>query len=452
MSVTVTLLGGVGEFGRNCLLLDDEELGAAIVIDCGLKITDGGANADGEPSARVVELPDLSALVAVKRRLAGYVITHGHDDHIGGLPEAMALCPAPVFATRFTRERVRQRFKRAGKASPELMAVDPGKTRLVGPFLVEWVAVSHSIPDASAVLVHTSEGVVIHSGDFRVDEEPLLGLPTDMERLEKAGDDGVALLLSDSTGATLPGDNPGEKSVRAPLGAALDDVSGRIVVATFSTHVQRLQLVVDLAKERGRRVIAVGRGMRDMMNAARQQNLLRSDGTVMPEGEMWAVPPSRLLLLATGTQGEPGSALFRLAYGHYPRMTLSEGDRVVLSARTIPGNEGVVDAMRQKLEEAGVSVLGGDEGRHVSGHGHSGDLARLLAATRPARFVALHGEPRMLEAHRGLARESGVSEDGILLARNGDRFCLVDGEARVLPRASLSSPAAPPTEPSPDGA
>ncbi len=434
MSVVITPLGGVGEFGRNCLLLDDEELGAAVVIDCGLKVSDDGANADGEPGARVIELPDFAPLLAVKGRLAGYVITHGHDDHVGGLPEAMALCPAPVFATRFTRERVRQRFKRAGRPSPELMATDAGSSRKVGPFLVEWIAVSHSIPDASAVLLHTSAGVVLHSGDFRVDEDPLLGPPTDMERLARAGDDGVALLCGDSTGATLPGDNAGERSVREPLAAALDDVGGRIVVTTFSAHIQRLQLVIDLAKERGRRVIPVGRGMRDSLNAARQHGLLQSDGTLMPEGELWAVPPSRLVMLATGSQGEPGSALFRLAYGHYARATLEPGDRVVFSSRTIPGNEDVVSAMKRALLEAGVSVKDGDEGRHVSGHGHAGDLRRLLEATRPRRFLALHGEERHLEAHRALARASGVSDDGILRARNGDRVRLVEGAAHVVSR------------------
>lgn len=424
MSVEVTLLGGVGEFGRNCLLLDDPERGAALVIDCGLKVVDGGANADGAPAARAVELPDLAPLERARERLAGYVITHGHDDHIGGLPQAMKVAPAPVYATRFTRERVRLRFRRAGAGSPELMAVDAGGTRRVGPFVVEWIAVSHSIPDAAAVLVETSAGRVLHSGDFRVDEDPLLGPPTDLARLTRLGDEGVALLCADSTGATTPGDNAGERSVRAPLAEALDGVDGRVLVATFSTHIQRLQLVLDLARERGRRVLPVGRGMREMMNAARQHNLLRDAGVVLPEGALHSLPPSRVLLLATGTQGEPGSALSRIAHGHHPRVTLGAGDRVVFSSRTIPGNEAPVLAMRQKLEEAGVSVLDGDEGRHVSGHGHAGDLARLLAATRPARFLALHGEERHLEAHRALARASGVDDDGILRARNGDTVVL----------------------------
>lgn len=444
MSVEITLLGGVGEFGRNCLLLDDLERGAAVVIDCGIKIIDGGPNADGEPNARAVELPDFTPLLRVKDRLVGYVITHGHDDHIGGLPEAMALCPAPVFATRFTRERVRLRFRRQGAPSPELMAVDPGGTRQVGPFLVEWIGISHSIPDATAVLVSTSAGAVLHSGDFRVDEEPPFGPPTDMARLIRAGDEGIALLCADSTGATLPGDNPGEGSVRAPLAAALEDVPGRVLVTTFSTHIGRLQLLLDLADELGRRVIPVGRGMREMMNAARQQNLLRSaEGLVVPEGELHSLPPWRTLLVATGSQGEPGSALSRIAFGQHPRVTLGAGDRVVFSARTIPGNEEPVLAMRQKLEEAGVSVLDGDEGRHVSGHGHAGDLARLLAATRPSRFLALHGEERHLEAHRALARASGIEDERIVIARNGDRVRLVEGRAQVLPREGDGSERAP---------
>lgn len=435
MTVEITLLGGVGEFGRNCLLLDDEELGAAVVIDCGLKVVDGGANADGEQGARVVELPDLEALRKVRDRLVGYVITHGHDDHIGGLPEAMGLCPAPVFATRFTRERIRQRFRRAGKPSPELMAVDAEMRRHVGPFLVEWVHVSHSIPDATAVLVHTSEGVVVHSGDFRVDEDPLLGPPTDMAALTRAGDEGIALLMSDSTGATLPGDNPGERSVVQPLAAALEGAEGRVLVTTFSTHVQRLQMIMDLCKERNRRVIPIGRGMRDVVNAARQLNLLKGEGVLMAEGDLWAVPPSYVCLLATGSQAEPGSALWRIANGHHARVTLEKGDRVVFSTRTIPGNEDEVEKMRAKLREAGVEVYDGREGRHVSGHGHSGDLARLLQATRPTRFLALHGEDRMLEAHRALARANGVGDEGILMARNGDRLRLVGKEAHVISRA-----------------
>lgn len=442
MSVEISLLGGVGEFGRNCLLLDDEEKGVAVVVDCGLKVVDGGANPDGAPAARAVELPDFTPLLRVKERLAGYLITHGHDDHIGGLPQAMALCPAPVYATRFTRERVRLRFRRQGAPSPELMAVDPGQSRRVGPLFVEWIAVNHSIPDATALLVHTSAGAVLHSGDFRVDEEPSFGPPTDMARLIRAGDEGVALLCADSTGATLPGDNPGDESVREPLAAALEGVPGRVLVTTFSTHIARLQLLLDLAEQHGRRVFPVGRGVREMMNAARQQNLLRSpEGLVLPEGELHSVPPSRALLIATGSQGEPGSALSRIAHGQHPRVTLGKGDRVVFSARTIPGNEGAVLAMCQKLEEAGVSVVDGEEGRHVSGHGYAGDLERLLHATRPSRFLALHGEEPHLEAHRALARASGIDDERIVHARNGDRVRLVEGEAHVVAKREAAEDA-----------
>ncbi|MFZ9889078.1 MAG: ribonuclease J [Myxococcota bacterium] len=430
MTVSISLLGGVGEFGRNCMLIDDEGFGAAIVVDCGLMLEASPAT-EADEAPRTALYPSFAPLEARRDVLCGYVITHGHDDHIGGLPVAMEMATAPVYATRFTRERVRQRFRRARLEAPEFMGVDTGGSRKVGPFLVEWIAVSHSIPDAAAVLIHTSEGALLHSGDFRVDLDPRLGFPTDLTALERAGDEGVALLMADSTGAPVDGDNPGEKSVTQPLEDAFCRTRGRFIVATFSPQIQRVQLLLDLAAAHGRRVFPLGRGMRDALTLARKQNLLQDHGVLRPEGELHAVPPSRACVIATGSQGERGAALWKLAYDEHPRLGLVPGDTVVLSARTIPGNELDVTAVVERLEARGIQVLDGQEGRHVSGHGFAGDLETLLRRARPQHFLPVHGEERHLAAHREIARRCGLAEDAIVHARNGHRLVVAKGRVHV---------------------
>jgi ribonuclease J len=396
------------------------------VIDCGHRIVD--AFEDGARK-RIVEHPDLEPVRAARDRLCGYVVTHGHDDHIGALPAATTIAPAPIYGTPFTLRRIRLRYRRDRAKLPELMVARTGTHRRVGPFDVRWLAVSHSIPDSAAVAVETSAGLLLHSGDFRVDEAPVLGPPTDLEALAALGDDGVAFLVADSTGAHVPGDNAGEASVRPGLQRAFETASGRLVIATFASHVQRIATIASLCRAHGRRLVLAGRGMRESVHAAEELGLLSIDDVVLREGDAWSVPPSSLCVAATGSQGEEYSALWRLAHDDH-RITLGEGDRVVLSARVIPGNEDEVDDIVQRLQARGVEVLDGDEDRHVSGHGLSGDLMRLLSAARPRAFLAAHGEDRQIAAHRDLARAAGVAQ--IVEALDGDTIVLAgDGPPRV---------------------
>lgn len=432
MTVRIRFLGGVGEFGRNCLLLDDEAWDAAVVVDCGMKILD---RPDGDGTRRELLFPDTLPIVAAGGRLAGYVITHGHDDHIGALPVACRAAPAPLYATPFTRRRIRRRFSRDGSSLPELMTADAGGARQVGPFTVHWVAVSHSIPDSTAVVIETSAGRVVHSGDWRVDEDPLLGPPTDLDGLRERGR-GARVLLADSTGARTEGDNPGEQSVRAGLAAAFEGVRGRLYVATFASHIQRVAMVAELCRKHGRRLVVAGRGMRENVHAAEELALLGLDDIALPERDVFSVPAHLQCVLLTGTQGERNSALERVAHDAHARIEARAGDRAVLSARVIPGNEEGVAEMVAALEERGVDVWDGREGRHVSGHGYAGDLTKLIDAVEPEAFCAVHGEPGHLDACNELARGRGVP--GVLRAENGDEIVLSKSGCEVG-RASPSS-------------
>ena len=418
-------LGGVGHFGANAMWLEDCEAGVGIVIDFGVRLM------VDEPYGIDFALPDISVLENATSELAGYVITHAHEDHIGALPYALRARPAPIFATSFSARMIERRFSRSGESAPLVHEVPLSATRQIGPFRIQWVPVSHSIPDAAAVAVGTRLGWLVHSGDFRVDLDPAIGVPTDLEGLTKLGDEGVYCLMADSTGADAPGKNPGEKSVYGPLLHAVEDAPGRVVVATFSSHVPRLKMLEQLATATNRKLCIVGRGMRSVVEIAKRQGLL-SAAVLCDDGQIVGVPRERQLIAGTGSQGEPGSALWLLAHQKHSFIELEANDRVIFSSRVIPGAELQILDVIDRLRTQNVDVLDGRNGRHVSGHGTQEDLEMLLAATRPRFFVALHGDPRQLHAHRNLARKMGVAPERILPVESGDslRF-LQNGGARI---------------------
>jgi ribonuclease J len=424
----------VGEFGKNCLLVEDTASGDAIVIDVGVEFLPPQLGED-----RLLRYPDLDAIAALGDRLLAYVITHGHDDHIGGLPAAYKRNEAPIYATAFTRRRIRGRFKREGVSVPSMVPIVPGEAHRIGPFRARWLEVSHSIPDSAAVVLETPVGVVVHSGDFRVDTEPVVGPPTDLDGLAEVGDEGVRLLLADSTGAHKPGSNRGEASVREPLSRAFETAKGRIVLATFASHIQRIALVAELCRAHGRKLVLLGRGLKDNVRSARDLGLLAFEDVWLREGDVYAVPRTSLCVLATGTQGEDNSALYRLARDDHPRLSLEEGDRVIFSARVIPGNEEAVAAITAGLEARGAEVWDGSEGRHVSGHGLRGDLEALLSAVRPEWLLPVHGDVKHLEAHRALGRDMGLAQERVLDARDGDAVILSDEDACVRRSESPAS-------------
>lgn len=424
-AIRIRALGGVGRFGANSLLVEDLVARAAIVVDCGVRLL------VDEPFGFDFALPDLGALSALDGELVGYAVTHAHEDHIGALPYALERRVAPVFATSFSARMVERRFVRSQRPLPVLREVRFHEPVKAGPFELRWVPVSHSIPDAAAVAVRTRAGTLVHSGDFRVDEDPVLGLPTDLPGLAALGDEGVLCLLSDSTGADLPGKNPGERSVMGPLREAMQQARGRVVVATFSSHVSRLKVLEGLCQELGRRLCILGRGMRGVVELAQRHGLLSPD-VISDEGQISGVARERLCLAVTGSQGELGSALFRLAHERHGALSLEPGDQVIFSSRIVPGSELSVLEVIDRLRALGVEVLDGRGGRHVSGHGFQEDLETLLAATRPRFFVALHGAPRQLLAHRALARRMGVPDERVLPLESGGALVFDDDGAPRL--------------------
>lgn len=422
-----TALGGVGRFGRNSLLLeivDDNVLQGSVVIDCGVRfLGDEGHGFD-------VGLPDFRPLKALSPRLDAVLVTHGHEDHIGALPYLAREHPAPIYATPFTQRLITRRFKRLwprqdANELPQQIPVDLGGSERIGPFDVAWLPVSHSIPQASCLVVKTPVGTVVHSGDFRIDPAPLLGAHTDIDGLTHAGDDGVQILFADSTGAGVAGDNPGEASVIPALTDRFVAAEGRVFVATFGSQLSRLYAVAEACRKSGRKLALAGRSLDDTVRFAREVGESGLDDVLIHRSDLWGHHPKNTVVAVTGAQAEPNATLARLARGEDSRVPMSEGDVVLFSARVIPGNELKIAALVDKLTQRGVEVVF-DRALHVSGHGSQGDLETLLAATRPAHFVAVHGNVHHLARHRSLFAGAGLSESSVHAMTDGKSILLHD--------------------------
>lgn len=422
-----TALGGVGRFGRNSLLLeivDDTGLLASVVIDCGVRFL------GNEGHGFDVGLPDFRPLSALSPRLDAVLVTHGHEDHIGALPYLAHEHPAPIYATPFTQRLIERRFKRLWSrqetnARPPLIAVELGAHQKVGPFDVTWLAVSHSIPQASCLVVKTPVGTVVHSGDFRIDPAPLLGAATDIDGLTQAGDDGVSILFADSTGAGVAGDNPGEASVIPALTDRFRTAPGRVFVATFGSQLSRLYAVAEACRQSGRKLALAGRSLDDTVRFAREVGESGLDDVLIHRSDLWSHHPKNTVVAVTGAQAEPNATLARLARGEDSRVPISAGDIVLFSARVIPGNELKIAALVDALTARDIEVVF-DRALHVSGHGSQGDLETLLAATRPDHFVAVHGNVHHLARHRSLFEGAGLSESAVHAMTDGKSILLHD--------------------------
>jgi ribonuclease J len=429
--VRIVPLGGLGEVGMNCLAVEAD--GRIAVVDCGVLFPDENVGVD-------VIAPDLTWLLERRERVGAVFLTHGHEDHVGALPFLLRHLQVPVYGTRFTLAVVRGRLAEAGLAA-DLREVAPGDVREAGPdapLLAEWIAVTHSIPDACALALTTPQGTILHTGDFKLDEAPVDGRRTDLGRLEALGRAGVRLLLSDSTNADLPGSTLSESAVGPALADVMHDATGRVFVATFASNLHRLQQVVRAAAASGRRLAVLGRGMVEAFELGRALGYLTEPAwlPVTPD-EARRLPPRELAVLTTGTQGEPRSALTRLARGEHPDLAIQRGDTVVLSSRRIPGNELPVGRLVDDLCRRGAVVLGdtrrGEAPLHASGHAHEGEQRRLLALVRPERFMPVHGQYRHLSAHLGHAVAEGVPRERCHLLTDGQALELDDAGARVLP-------------------
>jgi len=406
-------LGGLGEVGKNTTVYEYGD--DIIVVDAGL------AFPRDEHLGVDLVLPDLSYLH--ERRVRAVVLTHGHEDHVGGLPYLLRQVDCDeVIATRLTLGLIKSKLDEHGLgSSTRLREAEMGKPIQVGSFRLDFVRVAHSIPDAMAVVLDTAAGRVVHTGDWKLDHTPVDGLKTDVGRLAELGNEGVDLLFGDSTNAERPGMTGSERLVGEAFRTLIPLRRGRILVVSFASNVHRMQQAIDVATQVGRKVAIVGRSMKKNLNIARGLGYLQiDDGMIVKPQEAMDLPPGEVMILCTGSQGEPMSALTRIAYGDHPSISIDRGDTVILSAKPVPGNELRVHDSINRLAKMGAEVLHQEIANvHVSGHACSEELRTMLALVRPRSVVPAHGEYRMLAAHGQLARDAGVPADSIVLAENG---------------------------------
>lgn len=420
-------LGGVGVFGMNMMAMRCG--GEAIIIDAGM----GFPEAD-TPGVDII-IPDFSFIEDYRDEISAIVLTHGHEDHIGAVPFLLKQINVPVYGTHFTLALLERKLEEHGLIdSTVLHSVEPRDRVELDKFEVEWIHVSHSLTSCTAVAVTTPVGVVIHSGDFKIDETPVVGPPTDLERLSEYGDQGVLALLADSTNAERPGRTQSERAVIPALEKIFEDAEGRIVLSCFTSSVHRIQIVLDLAREYGRRVALLGRSMlRNVETADSLRQLDVPDGLFISPSEARNTDDDQLLLLVAGCQGDPMSAMTKLATDQHKNLSVDEGDTVVLSARQIPGNEPSISRLISHCYKRGAQVIDSSLARvHVSGHGSQEDLKILIEATRPRFLVPIHGEHRQLYRHRDWASSSGVVDpENIVVFENGDVLELDESRAEI---------------------
>jgi ribonuclease J len=426
-------LGGLGEIGKNMMAL--EYGNDIVVIDAGLMFP-----SEDVPGVDLL-VPDISYLLTRQKNLRGIVITHGHEDHIGALPYVLSRISPPIYATKFTRELIRVELKQRGvKTDVKLNLISPGSRITLGSFTIEFFSVCHSIPDCAGLIIHTPLGIVIHSGDFKIDYTPTVGENTNFSQLALLGAQGVLLLLSDSTYAELPGYTPSERVVSDTLDRIVSEAKGRVIVTTFASLVSRVQQVFDIAVKHGRRVFIIGRSMKEIANMALKTGYLNAPpGIICRLDELKTLPHNRVMVLSTGSQGELTSALVRMANRDpNSRIQIIPGDTVVISATPIPGNETLVSKTTDSLFRQGANVIYDKLAQvHVHGHGSQEELKLLISLVKPKFFVPVHGEYRHLCLHAGLAQSMGIPKDNIFVLENGDVLELGRDSGSVVDRTHV---------------
>ena len=420
-------LGGVGEFGMNCMAVRYED--EMIVIDAGM----------GFPEESVygvdVSVPDFDFLEEYRDNITAIVLTHGHEDHLGALPYILKKFNVPVYASHFTVGLAERKLEEHDLLNDVLIhRVEPRQVVELGPFTVEFIRVSHSLVDCFSLAIRTPVGTIIHTGDYKVDETPVIGEPIDLRTLRSYGQEGVLALLSDSTNATVPGRTPSERAVIPAFEEIFAEAPGRIVVAAFASSIHRLQIVLDVAQQFNRKVCVLGRSMQKNVEIAEELGYLDiPDGLLVGMNEMKHLDDNEVVLLVTGSQGEPRAALSQMATQTYKGLTIEEGDTVVLSARIIPGNERAISRLIGFIYKKGANII--EEKRrliHVSGHASQEDIKIMTEAVRPRFVVPIHGEYRMLFRHKEFVKNHlGYAEENIILIENGDVLEL-DGERAVI--------------------
>jgi ribonuclease J len=407
-------LGGLEEVGKNMMVFEYGD--DIVVVDAGLMFPD-----DSMLGVDLV-IPDVTYLEDRREHVRGYIITHGHEDHTGALPYVLPKVPAPVYAAQLTRGLIEVKLREHKLLdSTELITVHPGATVSLGAFTVEFFHQCHSIPDAMGVALHTPVGTVVHTGDFKFDQTPVDGKPPDYNTLARLGSHGVLALFADSTRADTPGFTPSEAVIADAFHRVFLRAQGRVIVATFASLISRVQQVVDAAVEFDRRVAIVGRSMINNVSRAIDLGYLRVPPGVMARlDEIERIPHRQLAVVTTGSQGEPSSALTRMAYGDQRHIQITPGDTVVISAAAIPGNEEVVSRTIDNLFKLGANVVyDRHEQVHVSGHGAADELKLMIGLLRPRFLVPIHGEYRHLTMHKRLGLQMGLPEENVLVVENG---------------------------------
>ncbi len=422
----VTALGGIGEIGRNMTVF--EHLGRLLIVDCGVLFP-----SHDEPGVDLI-LPDLRHIENRLEDIEALVLTHAHEDHIGAIPFLLKLRgDIPIVGSKFTLALVAAKC-REHRIKPAFVEVAEGQRSTHGVFECQYFAVNHSIPDALAIAIRTGAGTVLHTGDIKLDQLPLDGRPTDLPGMSRLGDEGVDLFLCDSTNSEIPGVGPSESEVGPTLHRLIRGADGRrVIVACFASNVDRIQQIIDAAVALGRKVSFVGRSMVRNMGIAKDLGFLRvDDRNVVDIAVAEEMPPDGVVLITTGTQGEPLSALSRMSRGEHRSITITSDDLIILSSSLIPGNEEAVYGVIDALAKIGARVVTNQQARvHVSGHAYAGELLFLYNGVRPRNVMPVHGTWRHLRANAKLAVRAGVPEESIVLAENGVSVDLVGGRATI---------------------
>jgi len=426
-------LGGIGEIGMNLAIYGygDERRRQWLIVDCGVSF----AAEEHLPGVDLI-LPDISYLIEQRRNLVGLVLTHAHEDHMGALLDLWPRLKVPLYATPFAAALFEaRRLSEPGAPQIPVNVVPLGGQVTLSPFTVEFVNVAHSIPESNALAITTPLGTVVHTGDWKIDLTPLVGAPTDAARLSALGAQGVLALVGDSTNAVRDGRSPSEAEVAKTLAELIRTAPARVAVTTFASHVGRIRAVADAARSAEREVVLVGRAMERVAQVARETGYLDGVQDFRGMDSYGYLPPDKVLALCTGSQGEPRAALSRIARDEHPEVTLNHGDRVIFSARTIPGNENAVARVINGLVTQGVEVITDrDHLVHVSGHPRRAELLDMIGWVKPKILIPAHGEALHLAEHAKLARQAGVPQ--VVVCRNGDLVRLAPGPAQIVDEIS----------------
>jgi ribonuclease J len=432
--IEIIPLGGIGEFGMNCMGIRYAD--EMIIVDAGMGFP------EETPYGVDISIPNFDFLEEYREDLTAIILTHGHEDHIGALSYILKKYNLPVYSSRFTLALAEKRLEEFRMLDEVLLhRVQAGDVKEIGSFRVEFIHASHSLVDCFSLAIHTPLGTLIHTGDYKIDDTPVIGKPYDLETLGRIGDEGVLVLLADSTNSTVPGRTPSERAVIPAFEEIFEQAEGRLIVATFSSSMHRLQIIFNLAHEFGRKVSVIGRSMQKNVEIAVEQGLLKIPyGTMVDIGESRALDDDQIVYLVTGSQGETRAALWNMATSTFKGMEIKKGDTVVLSARIIPGNDKAISRLIGHLYKRGANII--EEKRrlvHVSGHASQGDIKIMVETSRPKFVVPIHGEYRMLFRQKEFIKNhvEGYTDDNIILIENGNVLEIDEYAAKVVDKHEL---------------